>query len=134
MFKQPIFFVLMVLASSSVFFLGSCTSEQLTPNCDTLNMSYANNVVPILKNNCYTCHGSGNTVGSYGILLNNYDSLVKYWVVPFKPNASWLVGNIRHDPPDSLFNYVPMPYMKPKLDACSINQIVAWVNQGAKNN
>jgi hypothetical protein len=133
MTKQPIFFILVLLAFSPVFFLGSCTSENLVPACDTLNMSYSQNIVPILKNNCYTCHSKGNTAGSIGILLDNYAS-VMFYIVPDAPSRSWLVGNIRHDPPDSLYNYVPMPYMKPKLDACSINQIVAWVNQGAKNN
>ena len=107
MIKQPIFFILMILASSAVFFLGSCTSEQLTPGCDTLNMSYANNVVPILKNNCYTCHSKGNTVGSYGILLDNYEIRVRlghnHYVdsatIPGNADSSYLVGNIKHVPP-----------------------------------
>ena len=72
MIKQLIFFALMLLAFSPVFFLGSCTSENLVPACDTLNMSYSQNIVPILKNNCYSCHSKGNTVGSYGILLDSY--------------------------------------------------------------
>ncbi len=41
MIRQPVFIILLILACSPVFFLGSCTSEQLTPVCDTLNMSYA---------------------------------------------------------------------------------------------
>jgi hypothetical protein len=133
MIKQPIFFILVLLAFSPVFFLGSCTNENLVPSCDTLNMSYSQNIVPILRNNCYTCHSKGNTVGSIGIPLDNYDS-VKHFIVPHAPNKSWLVGNIRHAPPDSLYYYVPMPYMQPKLDNCSINQIIAWINQGAFNN
>ena len=137
MIKQPSILILLILAIFPAFFTGSCTSEHLSPICDTLNMSYANNIVPILKNNCYSCHSAGNTAGSYGVLLDSYDHL-KDWAKPgTKPiiaDSCYLVGNIKHLPPDSNFNFTPMPYMKPKLDDCSINQIVAWVNQGSPNN
>jgi hypothetical protein len=133
MTKQPIFFILILFVSSPVFFLGSCKSEHLTPNCDTLNMSYTYNVVPILKNNCYSCHSSGNSVGSIGILLDSYHNLMNF-VDTTNVNFSYLLGDIRHDPSNSAITFTPMPYMKPMLDSCSINQIVAWVKQGAKNN
>ena len=93
-------------------------------------MSYARNVVPILKNNCYSCHSTGNSVGSVGILLDNYDSLMRF-VDTAHVYACYLVGNITHNPDPT---YHPMPYMKPKLDTCSINQIIVWINQGALNN
>jgi hypothetical protein len=141
MIKQPIFFILMLFVSLPVFFLGSCTSENLVAGCDTLNMSYSQNIVPILKNNCYTCHSKGNTAGSNGILLDNYSSVSGWATIiqidttqPKNADSCYLVGNIKHLPPNPILHFTPMPYMKPQLDACSINQIVAWVNQGAKNN
>jgi hypothetical protein len=141
MIKQPIFVILMLLASSPVFFLGSCTSENLAPACDTLNMSYSQNIVPILRNNCYLCHSKGNTSINGGILLDNYTNVSGWATIirvdttqPKSSDSSYLVGNIKHLPPSSILHFVPMPYMKQKLDTCSINQIVAWVNQGAKNN
>ena len=98
-------------------------------------MSYEFNIKPILKNNCYICHSSGNTAGSYGVLLDSYDNLINGgWIVPFNADKSFLVGNIEHRPPDANHHYVPMPYMKQKLDTCIINQIAAWINQGALNN
>jgi len=124
MLKQSARIISLLVVISPGFFISSCTSEHLTPVCDTLKMSYSQNVVPILKYNCYTCHSVGNSVGSVGILLDNYDSLKKY-----ANQGGYLVGNITHEP-----GFVAMPYMKPKLDACSINQIVAWVNQGAPDN
>lgn len=142
MLKQPIFFVLLLLCFVPVFFLGSCTSENLVSVCDTLNMSYSQNVVPILKNNCYSCHSTGNIVGSNGILLDNLKN-VQGWATiiiidstnyPGTADSSYLVGNIKHFPPSSSIHFTPMPYMKHSLDNCSINQIAAWVNQGAKNN
>ena len=102
-----------------VIFWCSCTRETFTSICDTQNMSYKYNVVPILKNNCYSCHSKGNTVGSVGISLDSYDS-ARYYI-----EANQLIPNIEH-----AVGGVPMPYMKPKLDSCSINQIIAWQAQG----
>ncbi len=96
-------------------FWSSCTHETLTAVCDTQNMSYQYNIMPILKNNCYSCHSKGNTVGSIGISLDSYDS-AKYYV-----EKGFLLPDINHD-----VNAHAMPYMKPKLDTCSINQISAW--------
>ncbi|TDW96626.1 cytochrome c family protein [Dinghuibacter silviterrae] len=91
--------------------------------CDTVGMKYATDVVPILTNNCYGCHGTGNTAGSGGILLEGYANLRPY-VVDGK-----LVGNISHAP-----GYNPMPYGLPKLPDCEINTIIDWVNNGYLNN
>lgn len=115
--------LLFALITYSVLFESSCTHEKLTSVCETQNMSYVNNILPILKNNCYSCHSTGNSVGSTGVLLNNYDSLMTY------VTNGYLIGDITHSA-----GFVAMPYMKPKLDTCSINQISAWVNQGAPNN
>lgn len=132
--KRPAI-LLFVFGALITIFWSSCTHEKLSVECNTSNMSYEFNIKPILKNNCYTCHSNGNTAGSYGILLDSYDNLVtRGWVNPFNADKSILVGDIEHWPPDSTYNYVPMPYMKHKLDTCSINQIVAWINQGALNN
>lgn len=122
----------LIMAAFAAFLSGACTktnNNELISGCDTVNMTYANNVVPILKYNCYTCHSVGNSVGSVGILLDSYQHLKPYTQFDSAKMASILVGNIEHDP-----GFVAMPYMKHKLDACSINQIVAWVNQGAPNN
>ena len=121
--------LLLTLALSGVlFYLAGCSKEsedKLAGNatCDTLNVSYSLQVVPILQNNCYTCHGAGSNAGSGGITLSNYAALKTY------ANSGYLVGNVTHAP-----GYIGMPYGLPKLPACEINTIVAWVNQGALNN
>jgi hypothetical protein len=133
--QLTILFILMVF---SLLFWSSCTSEKLEPNCNTQNMSYSQNVVPILKSNCYKCHGSGNSVGSYGHLLDNYDTLTKYYtartipivIVPGDTTLiSALEGYITHTP-----GFLAMPYMDGKLDTCAIKQIQAWITQGFPNN
>jgi len=118
-----------MLVTLTVFFSGSCTHEQLAPNCDTQNMSYSNNVVPILKSNCYKCHSAGNSVGSYGHLLDSYDSLRRYTTRDPSTGLSFLEGVITHTPP-----FLAMPYMADKLDTCAIKQIQAWITQGALDN
>ena len=72
---------------------------------------------------CYSCHGNDNTGGSGGINLNTYLNL------KFYAGNGYLVGNITH-----ATGYVGMPYGKPPLSACETNTIVAWVQQGTKNN
>jgi hypothetical protein len=128
--------ILLIPAFFAVLLLYSCTSEQLTPDCNTQNMSYSQNVVPILKSNCYKCHSAGNTVGSYGHALDSYASLTQYTnrndtiiVAGDTTIISYLEGVITHTPP-----YISMPYMDGKLDTCAIKQIQAWITQGAHDN
>jgi hypothetical protein len=91
--------------------------------CDTTAVTYSTDIVNILSNNCYECHGAGSTAGSGGIDLSTYNNLKVH------ADAGHLVAVVTHAP-----GFPAMPYGKPKLDDCSINKIVAWVNQGAKNN
>ncbi len=121
--------IVMLLAVLPVLFLSSCTSEQLEPDCTTQNLSYSQNIVPILKSNCYKCHSSGNSVGSYGHLLDNYDSLEPFTHRDANTNLSFLGNVIIHTP-----GYPAMPYMGGKLDTCAIKQIQAWITQGHPNN
>jgi uncharacterized membrane protein len=91
--------------------------------CDTTAVSYSTDVVNILSNHCYECHGANSTAGSGGIDLSTYGNL------KIHADAGHLVAVITHAP-----GFPAMPYGRPKLDDCSINKITAWVNQGAKNN
>ena len=117
-------------AAVIVFFAIACSKDNeqslagtiVTP-CDTVNMKYSANVLPILQANCYSCHGNGSTGGSGGISLDGYNNLQKWAANGF------LIGNITH-----ASGYVGMPYGKAKLSDCDINIIIAWVNRGYQNN
>lgn len=121
--------LIMILSAGAwmAFFIGCSkkSEDKLAPPvpCDTANVSYQNQIVPILQENCYPCHGSGSSAGSGDIILSSYVNLKVY------AGNGYLVGNVRHDP-----GYVGMPYGKPPLPSCEINTIVAWVHQGAINN
>ena len=111
-----------------VFYGSSCSKESAdklaaASTCDTTNVSYSQQVLPILQDNCYSCHGQGNTAGSGGINLSTYAALKVY------AENGFLVGNVSHAP-----GYNPMPYGLPMLPACEVNTITAWVNQGILNN
>ena len=92
------------------------------PACDTVNMHYTADVLPILQSFCYSCHGNGSTGGSGGISLDGYDNLKKW------AGNGYLIGNITH-----ATGFVPMPYQLPKLSDCNINIISDWVLRGALN-
>ena len=111
----------------AILYLGGCSKESAdklgddSSSCDTSNVTYTNQVLPIIQANCYICHGPGMTAGSGGIDLSTLDNL-RSWA-----GNGYLVGNVRHDP-----GYIGMPYGMYPLPACEINTIVAWVHQGTK--
>ena len=109
--------------------LYSCTKqneEQLMlehsgPVCDTLNMAYSTDILPIIQANCYACHGNGMVTA--GISLEGYVRLKR------QVDNRNLVNVINHAP-----GYPQMPYGLPKLSDCNIHKIEAWVNRGAPEN
>lgn len=118
-----ILFVCSMLFVTGLLFLPSCSktsADKLAGGnvCDTSRVSYASDILPIVQQFCYPCHGNGNTAFSDGVSLDGYASL-KGW-----GQAGYLVGTVTH-----ASGYEPMPYGKPQLDECSINKIIAWVNQ-----
>lgn len=92
-------------------------------NCDTANMKYSANVVPILSANCYSCHGASNSSGSGGIVLEGYSK-----IKPYAENGT-LVGVITH-----ASGFVAMPFGGGKLSDCNINKIRSWINNGTQDN
>jgi hypothetical protein len=135
--KNRFLITLMIVAVPTLFYISCSKSsaDQQTPvvtnpggggtttTCDTVDMKYAADVVPIMQSRCYSCHGGANTGGSGGISLDNYSSLKTY------ADNGILKGNITH-----AAGFVAMPFGQPKLDDCTINKILDWINRGALNN
>ncbi len=92
------------------------------PVCDTINMKYSTDIVPILTANCYVCH-AGSASGSFGRKFDAHNLLMPY------VNSGKLVKSISH-----ASGATPMPYQLPKLPQCTIDKIKAWVDRGAPNN
>jgi hypothetical protein len=119
--------VLALIVTSIAFFAGcSKTSEDKLASsglCDTVGVKYSVQIVNILQQNCYQCHGNGSTIGSGGVSLYTYGQLKAY------ADNGLLLGDITHEP-----GRIGMPYLLPKLPDCEINTILAWVLAGAPNN
>src|SRR5205085_12065801 len=92
-------------------------------SCDTANMHYLADVVPILQNNCYRCHGTNTSSGSFGRVLEGYENLKPY------AESGTLLGVITHAQ-----GFIPMPQDASKLSDCNINKIRSWITNGMQNN
>jgi hypothetical protein len=121
--------LLFPLTIIALIFIVSCyydNEEALYPNystvCDTTNVTFSTTIVPILNNNCLSCHSNANA-GSSGnsIALENYSDV--------KANATAIAGSIKHTG-----SYSPMPKNGGKLKDCSIKQFDIWVRKGMLDN
>lgn len=96
--------------------------EELYPNgCDTSDVTYSGNIVPILESNCYSCHSELSEQG--GVNLEGYENVLTY-----AENGA-LMGTVRHED-----GYEPMPLTGSKLNSCSIDKMQAWIDAGALDN
>lgn len=99
--------------------------ETLFPNldyCDTMDVSFSSDVIPILRNNCFSCHSKSNSPDfANGLSLEDYEDVVAM--------SDRIVGAIKHND-----GFIPMPQGKEQLDSCKIETVEAWVNQGSLNN
>ncbi|HVX48966.1 MAG TPA: hypothetical protein VHB48_02375 [Chitinophagaceae bacterium] len=93
-----------------------------TSTCDTTNITYNKTITGILSANCYSCHSGSASLGG-GIKLDTYTG-----ILPYISNGH-LVNDIKQTTGSD-----PMPKGGAKLDNCSINQIITWINKGASNN
>jgi hypothetical protein len=115
-----------------VLYLSGCAKQSVDrleqgPACDTTNVKYSTQIVPILEINCYRCHQGPGAVSS--IDFSNYKAF-QGWAL-----SGYVVGDITSAPSiPGIPAFTPMPYGGPPLSSCEINTIIAWINQGAQNN
>jgi len=97
-----------------------------TTTCDTSAVSYARDIQPIFNSNCVSCHVSGGTGATYGI-LTSYDA--SWWSV--SRNRNYIIRDINDA---NVSDPSHMPQALPSLSTCDINKITAWIDQGYQNN
>jgi len=113
----------------------SCTKDMTKPsNCNTcLTYSFKANIVPIFQQNCAIpgCHDAGDQAGNLTL-----DSALAYsqitqsgtgYVNPGSPTTSVLLSQLY----TGASNHMPQDG---QLDACTIQEIYCWIQEGAKNN
>lgn len=119
--------ILIIISGLFILSLSSCyydTEENLYPDppaCDTISVSYINDLVSIFINRCYSCHGNNNTVSS--IEFEGHTDLLTVL------NSKNLLGAIKRIP-----GVIAMPQGADKLPDCEIYKIEAWIRQGKLNN
>jgi len=120
------FFILLIavllVSTYAVFRIGS------TGAAPSVEISYANDVRPILESRCGSCH-MGEFV-SEGLDMNTYESLLVGSqngpvILPGNANDSLLVQKITAG---------KMPKRGPKLTPAQIQIITDWIDAGALNN
>ncbi|MBM3404655.1 MAG: hypothetical protein FJY10_07165 [Bacteroidetes bacterium] len=89
--------------------------------CDSLNVSFATDIWPVIQTYCYGCHSGNNP--SYGISLTNHATIATV------ANGGRLLGSIRHEQ-----GYFAMPKGGNKLSACNIAMIKQWILDGTPDN
>src|SRR5258705_9500117 len=106
--------------------MQSCTYDKgmLVPliNCpDTLNVSFASKIRPLLQANCFSCHGNGVREGN--VSLDTYDQVKQIAI------NGRLLGSISHSS-----GFAPMPEGADKLSVCSIIAVRTWIEEGTQHN
>jgi len=89
--------------------------------CDTTDVSYTQDIAPILNTSCNGCHASAINIAN--VSLDQHTAVKKY------VDNGKLIGVIRHDP-----GFSAMPSGAPKIADCSIQKIQAWIEAGSPNN
>lgn len=87
----------------------------------TGSISYAQKIVPVLQQYCYSCHTGSFPSG--GILMGTYTA-----DKTIAQNGK-LYGTINYSS-----GYSPMPKGTPKLSSCQIIMIKKWIDSGMLNN
>ncbi|MBS1637039.1 MAG: hypothetical protein JST26_14065 [Bacteroidetes bacterium] len=127
---------ILFISGVCVLLLSSCYKDKYeelypaiglsTASCDTTAVpSFSTDIMPILNTSCGTtdnsCHSASATSGT---------NLTTWAGVKISAHNGSLVGDITFDP-----SYNPMPKgASTKIDNCSINKIIKWVNSGYPNN
>lgn len=91
------------------------------PPCDTLDLTFSNDISPVIDIYCKGCHIGPDPSG--GISLETYNQ-----VLALAQNGR-LYGSVSHDP---LFK--PMPYQSAQLSDCIVTMFRIWIENGSPNN
>lgn len=125
--KKQIILLVVAVILVSAFAVLRIGSTKAAPSLKT-EVSYANDVLPILESRCGRCH-MGEFV-SEGLHMDSYESLMEGSdhgpvIVPGNADHSLLVQKLIEG---------EMPKRGPKLTPVQIQVIVDWIDAGALNN
>ncbi len=112
---------ILFIALCSLFLASACTKEKTPfsqiPTCNG-TVSFANDVLPLMEQQCTGCHNAGNQQGGYN--LSNHTTIAAH--------ANAVLGSMRNS------GYKLMPDGGPALPDSSIQLIECWIYQGKLDN
>lgn len=117
---QLIFFVIILFGVVSCYY-DNAEDIYGSVECDESEVSYTEDVLPLLELFCYQCHDNVSQLG--GIDLEGFNKVMIY------VEDESLLGSIKH-----LSGYSPMPQNLPQIPACDIFVFEKWIEEGAQNN
>tara|TARA_B100000780_G_scaffold245576_1_gene189701 strand:- start:192 stop:560 length:369 start_codon:yes stop_codon:yes gene_type:complete len=92
--------------------------------CDTVAISYVDNIEPIITSNCTSCHSGATPSASL-----NLDSFDAVKLSALNTTNEGLLNRVQRLEGES--GAMPTNY---RLTQCQIDQIHTWIDQGALNN
>jgi hypothetical protein len=131
------FVAVILVAVGCIALTGTTIMFPAVPACaQERKLSYAEDIEPIFKGWCVSCHQPGGQgQQASGLDLTSYDGLMKGtkfgpMVIPKEPDASNLIALVdgRTSP------QIRMPYGHKPLPACLRSEIWSWIFEGAENN
>ncbi len=105
-----------------LYYIWMRSKAETADKIDGTSLKFSQDVYPILKNNCFKCHGERDT--KKGISYANYQTTMKT-VVPNEPKKSKLYQSLLGE------DAKQMP-LNGKLQPKEIETIRAWIEAGAK--
>ncbi len=128
-------FGLIGIAGAGLLFAGATMFAPVRQACaQQQQLSYAEEIAPIFKGWCVSCHQPGGQgFEASGLDLTSYQGLMKGtkfgpMVIPKDPDGSSLVALVNGRAK------IRMPYGHKPLPVCLRQNIWTWIFQGAKNN
>lgn len=126
---------LVTIIAGSLGLAGAVISPPIRNACaQQVHMSYSEDVAPIFRGWCASCHQPGGQgYNASGLDLTTYDGLMKGtkfgpMVIAGQPDSSNLVVLIEGKAK------IQMPYGHKALPECLRQNIWSWIFEGAKNN
>lgn len=132
-FKNLLYFLLLLCVLNCTYDKAKeITPKPLEAGCDTMNVTYALTVKPIIEKNCYECHSTTATnpeKPGYAF-FNDFNELQNYATQKSVADANYttLQAAIRH------IGSIKMPQNRAQLSECDIRKIEIWIKQGAPQN
>ena len=92
-------------------------------------ISFNRDVLPILSDACFTCHGPDSATREADLRLDLETEAKASAIVPGHPEKSELIARILHHDPDEV---MPPPDSRRPLTAAEKQTLHDWIKQGAK--